>query len=79
MRIPQRVLDNEKLFFEKYGSDLSAQQHHLIRDVESCYLSSSLAVSLAKKYDANLHVFHLTQLKKWSYLLWSGRWKKDNC
>ena len=61
---PQRVLDNEKLFFEKYGSDLSAKQHHLIRDVESCYLSSSLAVSLAKKYDANLHVFHLTTAKE---------------
>ena len=61
---PQRVIDNEKLFFEKYGSDLSAQHHHLIRDVESCYLSSSLAVNLAKKYDANLHVFHLTTAKE---------------
>jgi len=36
------VKKNEQLFFEKYGDDLSAQQHHLIRDVESCYLSSSL-------------------------------------
>ena len=61
---PQRVTDNEKLFFEKYGNDLSAEQHHLIRDVESCYLSSSLAVSLAKKYDADLHVFHLTTEKE---------------
>ena len=61
---PQRVTDNEKLFFEKYGNDLSAEHHHLIRDVESCYLSSSLAVSLAKKYDADLHVFHLTTEKE---------------
>ena len=61
---PLRVTDNEKLFFEKYGNDLSAEQHHLIRDVESCYLSSSLAVSLAKKYDADLHVFHLTTEKE---------------
>ena len=61
---PQRVTDNEKLFFEKYGNDLSAEQHHLIRDVESCYLSSSLAVSLAKKYDTDLHVFHLTTEKE---------------
>ena len=61
---PQRITDNEKLFFEKYGNDLSAEQHHLIRDVESCYLSSSLAVSLAKKYDADLHVFHLTTEKE---------------
>ena len=35
------VKENEKLFLEKYGDELSAQQHHLIRDVESCYLSSS--------------------------------------
>ena len=48
---PQRVKDNEKLFYDKYGSDLSAEHHHLIRDVESCYLSSSLAVDLAKKYE----------------------------
>tara|TARA_B100000902_G_scaffold20836_2_gene25077 strand:+ start:11438 stop:12772 length:1335 start_codon:yes stop_codon:yes gene_type:complete len=61
---PQRVIDNEKIFYEKYGNDLSAQHHHLIRDVESCYLSSSLAVDLAKKYDANLHVFHLTTAKE---------------
>ena len=61
---PQRVKDNEKLFYDKYGIDLSAEHHHLIRDVESCYLSSSLAVDLAKKYDANLHVFHLTTAKE---------------
>ena len=61
---PQRVTDNEKMFFEKYGNDLSAQHHHLIRDVESCYLSSSLAVDLAKKYDSDLHVFHLTTEKE---------------
>ena len=35
-----------------------------IRDVESCYLSSSLAVDLAKKYDSDLHVFHLTTEKE---------------
>ena len=58
------VKNNEKLFLEKYGNELSAQHHHLIRDVESCYLSSSLAVSLAKKYDSDLHVFHLTTEKE---------------
>ena len=61
---PQRVKDNEKLFLEKHGTDLCAEHHHLIRDVESCYLSSSLAVRLAKKYDADLHVFHLTTEKE---------------
>jgi dihydroorotase len=55
---------NEKLFHEKYGEGVSPEHHHLIRDVESCYISSSLAVSLAKKYDADLHVFHLTTEKE---------------
>jgi dihydroorotase len=55
---------NEQLFYEKYGEGVSPEHHHLIRDVESCYISSSLAVSLAKKYDADLHVFHLTTEKE---------------
>ena len=58
------VEKNEKLFEEKYGDNVTAEHHHLIRDVESCYLSSSLAVDLAKKYDADLHVFHLTTEKE---------------
>jgi len=58
------VKKNEKLFDEKYGENVSAEHHHLIRDVDSCYLSSSLAVDLAKKYDADLHVFHLTTEKE---------------
>ena len=55
---------NEQLFHQKYGDGVSPEHHHLIRDVESCYLSSSLAVGLAKKYDADLHVFHLTTEKE---------------
>ena len=58
------VEKNEKLFDAKYGADVSAEHHHLIRNVDSCYLSSSLAVDLAKKYDADLHVFHLTTEKE---------------
>ena len=61
---PERVKTNEQIFLEKYGSNLSAEHHPYIRDVESCYLSSSLAVDLAKKYDADLHVFHLTTEKE---------------
>ena len=55
---------NEQLFHQRYGDGVLPEHHHLIRDVESCYLSSSLAVSLAKKYDADLHVFHLTTEKE---------------
>ena len=58
------VKKNEDIYSNKYGEDLCAEHHHLIRDVDSCYLSSSLAVDLAKKYDSDLHVFHLTTEKE---------------
>ena len=58
------VKKNEEIFNDKYGQNVSAEHHHLIRDVESCYLSSSLAVNLAKKYNSDLHVFHLTTEKE---------------
>tara|TARA_B100000287_G_scaffold405367_1_gene428892 strand:- start:6492 stop:7826 length:1335 start_codon:yes stop_codon:yes gene_type:complete len=58
------VKKNEEIFNNKYGQNVSAEHHHLIRDVESCYLSSSLAVNLAKKYNSDLHVFHLTTEKE---------------
>lgn len=41
-------------------SPLSIFDHPRIRNDEACFASSSYAVSLAKKYDANLDVLHLT-------------------
>ena len=61
-----RIRANEKAFLAKYGDDLSAIHHPFIRDAESCYLSSSLAVDLAKKHSAHLHVFHLSTEKEMS-------------
>jgi len=58
------ILKNEKIFAEKYGEDLSAIHHPYIRDDISCYLSSSMAIDLAKRHDANLHVLHLTTKKE---------------
>jgi len=49
---------------EKYGEDVPAAEHPNIRGVECCYKSSSLAVSLARKHNANLHVLHLTTAKE---------------
>ena len=48
----------------KYGDDVPAWEHPNIRNVECCYKSSSLAVGLAKKHGANLHVLHLTTAKE---------------
>ena len=55
---------NEQLFRERYGDDVPASAHPLIRSEESCYRSSSLAVDLAKKHGARLHVLHLTTAKE---------------
>lgn len=40
--------------------------HSVIRDTEACYASSSYAVSLAKKYQSQLHVLHITTEKELS-------------
>lgn len=61
-----RIIELEKEFSAKYGNDVEPKHHPYIRDEESCYLSSSLAVGLAKKYDSNLHVLHLTTEKEMS-------------
>ncbi len=43
-----------------YGQDISPGAHAQIRDAECCYRSSSMAVGLARKHGAKLHVLHLT-------------------
>lgn len=47
-----------------FGDDPEVQQHYLIRSEEACYASTSLAVRLAKKYGARLHVAHLTTARE---------------
>lgn len=47
-------------FKEKYGSNISAAHHPLIRSSEACYLSSSRAVALAKKFNTRLHILHIS-------------------
>lgn len=44
----------------KYGQNMPIKYHPEIRSAEACYLSSSLAVKLAKKYQTRLHVLHLS-------------------
>jgi len=48
----------------QYGEDPSVEHHYLIRSEEACYASTSLAVSLAKKYGTHLHVAHLTTARE---------------
>lgn len=47
-----------------YGNDLPIKYHPLIRNAEACYRSSSFAVELALKYNARLHVLHISTEKE---------------
>jgi dihydroorotase len=49
---------------EQYGENVPIHLHPVIRSEEACYISSSLAVDLAKKYDTRLHVLHLSTAKE---------------
>lgn len=55
---------NEKKWRAKFGDDIPMREHPLIRSEEACYASSSLAVSLAKKFGSKLHVLHITTEKE---------------
>ncbi len=54
------IITNELKAKALYGDAVPFDQHGIIRSREACYASSSLAVSLAKQFDANLHILHLT-------------------
>jgi dihydroorotase len=47
-------------YTEEFGDKLTAAYHPIIRDEEACYLSSSLATELAKKYNTRLHILHIS-------------------
>ena len=49
---------------EKYGDDPNVTHHPEIRSAEACYESTKLAVALAKKHHARLHVAHLTTARE---------------
>lgn len=61
-----RIQHNLQIAIEKYGRQIPLSEHPNIRDAECCYLSSSLAVELAREHDAQLHVLHLTSAKEMS-------------
>lgn len=58
------IRHNTALFANQFGDRLSAEHHHLIRSAEACYLSSSKAVELARKFGTRLHVLHISTAKE---------------
>ncbi len=57
-----KILEDEAR--ARFGDDVPAREHALIRSADACYASSSMAVGLAKKYNAKLHVLHITTAKE---------------
>jgi dihydroorotase len=51
---------NELRARERYGEDVPMSEHPKIRSAEACLASSTLAVELARRNNALLHVLHLT-------------------
>jgi dihydroorotase len=54
------IEENEKIFKEKYGENVPAKFHPIIRNAKGCYEATERAINLAKKHNARLHILHLT-------------------
>jgi len=51
---------NSEAMKAKYGDAVPVEMHPVIRNVEACFRSSELAVTLARKYNTRLHITHLS-------------------
>ena len=54
------ILTNEEQARNKYGDEVPFSEHGNIRSREACIKSSSMAVELARRENAKLHVLHIT-------------------
>ena len=60
----QTIRANEAQARAEYGENVPIEMHPQIRSAEACYISSSLAVALAKKHNTRLHILHLSSAKE---------------
>ncbi|MBK5285471.1 MAG: dihydroorotase [Bacteroidia bacterium] len=58
------IKNNSEIYRQKFGEDVSVRYHPEIRSAEACYLSSSYAVSLAKKFNTRLHILHVSTARE---------------
>lgn len=54
------IKQQENFFREKYGDAIPIALHPVIRNEKQCLTSSKLAIELAKKHDACLHILHIS-------------------
>jgi dihydroorotase len=60
----QTIRNNLEKARAQFGEEVPMAQHPLIRSEEACYLSSSMAVALAKKHGTQLHILHISTAKE---------------
>ncbi|MDX3773358.1 dihydroorotase [Chromatiaceae bacterium AAb-1] len=60
------ITRNTGLARQQYGEQVPVTAHPVIRSSEACYLSSSYAVELARRFNSNLHVLHITTARELS-------------
>jgi dihydroorotase len=60
------ITANLKRAMTEFGKNIPVTEHAKIRSEEACYASSELAVALANKYSAQLHVLHLSTARELS-------------
>lgn len=60
------IKTNTEKYKALFGENIPMNYHPVIRDDEACYISSKLAVDLAKKHNSRLHVFHISTEKELS-------------
>ncbi len=58
------IKKNLEFYLKEFGEEIPPKFHPIIRNEESCYKSSSFAVSLAKKYQSKLHILHISTAKE---------------
>ncbi len=58
------IRSNFALYNEMYAGSIPITAHPLIRSEEACYLSSSMAIELAKKHNTRLHILHISTAKE---------------
>ncbi len=54
------IWENEAQAKQQFGEDVPMSEHPKIRSAAACLQSSSMAIDLARRHDALLHVLHLT-------------------
>jgi dihydroorotase len=54
------IWENEARARDQFGEDVPMSEHPRIRSADACLKSSQMAVGLAQRFDALLHVLHLT-------------------